>query len=353
MTNYPPVGVIIEKRETDFIAGVSPISYEVVNPSGFWKKSLPSEECQKVTNGDSAACVTFSATNHLETTLDYFRDNYFIPSEYMSELSEYIDANGKWNFSDRFTAVMSGTTPKGNSQQRVWDSIRKDGLLPEKDLPNINLSLSQYYDTPIPQYLKDKAKRILNYLNFGYEWVSFNKLANVKDIEFHLKQCPLQIATPVCNWHNPIVTPCGLTVATHATEIYGVSDIINVFDSYPSYYKSLSLNYPIPFCLKGVVTVLDRKKPFFYFSDNLSYKDQGDDVLNLQMCLKYLGLFEGNPTGFYYNRTKEAVSRFQYEYRVAPSWVLYANGGKYCWSLTRSKLNEIFAGTKPTGLFIK
>ena len=62
-------GVLLGKRDSDFIAGVLP--YEERNPSGNWDAFLPPGEWQRVNGQETMACVTFSALNSIETTLNY------------------------------------------------------------------------------------------------------------------------------------------------------------------------------------------------------------------------------------------------------------------------------------------
>ena len=62
-------GVIEGARETDYVAGSLP--YEVRVPDGDWKQFLPKEEYQKLNGVETMACVSFSANNSVETTLNY------------------------------------------------------------------------------------------------------------------------------------------------------------------------------------------------------------------------------------------------------------------------------------------
>lgn len=255
----------------------------------------------------------------------------------------------RYNFNELYTYRMSGSSLGGNSQQRVWDSIRKDGLLPQRDLPkSTDITKEEYVNYVIPQNLKDKAKNIFNYFNFQYEWVSYAKPANIKDMSDSLRQCPLQIVTPVCNWYNPVIDYCGNVPPRHAIMAYSLKDIISIFDSYPTYRKKMSLSYYIPYVLKGIVSPVVKDKPKYVFNKNLSFGMRNVDVFNLQRCLKYLNLFVDNqnysvsPTGYYGLITKNAVSKFQYQYKIASDYVLRYNGGNLVGISTRAKLNEIF-----------
>lgn len=259
-----PNGVIIEPigvRPTDYLAGVnSPIGLAEVLPSGDWTPYLPSEERQKLKNGDTFACVSFSALNSLETQFNFLIATKQLTIEQITFLNDFgfMDANNKVNFSDRYTAKMSGTIKgKGNSLYNVANSIRHDGLLPEKDYPSVD-NVDGYY-AEIPQNLKDKAKEIKKYFEFNYEWI-------FSDFEQHLKQAPLQIATAVCSgWGgNEIIQKCDLPVS-HATLVYHKpADFIHDFDSYPPFYLKLASDYKLPWVLKILINQLTTKKPMRY-----------------------------------------------------------------------------------------
>lgn len=95
---YPIGGVIIEKRDTDFIVGdASGVEYKIVNESGDWEKYLPSNETQGARNGDTAGCVTFSALNVCESSLNFMlhtgklRDDIIQASIDMGYLEEEIN----------------------------------------------------------------------------------------------------------------------------------------------------------------------------------------------------------------------------------------------------------------------
>src|SRR5690242_6166491 len=131
MTDLPKnTGVIIEQKPQDFVAGTLP--YEVLNPSGDWTPYVPSAESQLLHHMDSMACVTFSCLNVIETQYKFFTGKDI-------------------NFSDRFIAKLSGTTPQGNSVQRVLDTINQYGLVLEEEWPTYPDFVWDDYYAPIPQ----------------------------------------------------------------------------------------------------------------------------------------------------------------------------------------------------------
>lgn len=189
-------GLIEGQRKDDFLGGTIP--YEVRLESGDWTPYLPPEEWQKNKVIDTMACVTFSALNSVET--------------------QYKFLMGKdRNFSDRFTARMSGTTTDGNWLFRVADSMRRDGLVEENDWPfPQNYTWDEYYATP-PIEIVNKARTFLNDFVIQYEWVDVTR----ESLEKHLKHAPIQV-----------------TIPGHAVlNFWRKEDVQKYFDSYEPFIK--------------------------------------------------------------------------------------------------------------------
>jgi len=216
------------------------------------------DETQAIYGLDVLACVTFSATSDLETKFNYYLKNNLFSQKTIDFLKNegYIGADGTINFSDRFTARMSGTTKNGNSLEAVADSIRKfHGLVPEADWPAPKEMLSEsdpskkwdiYYQLP-PQDVQDKGKRFLEHITIQREWTVLSGITQdaEKAIKDNLKYGPMQIAAAVCSpWmSNDGQTPiqgCGCTTQ-HGTIIYGYKDgeYWKDYDHYKSYRKKL------------------------------------------------------------------------------------------------------------------
>src|SRR3989304_7576448 len=196
-------GVILGQRNTDWQAGaISGIEYKELNPSGDWTQWLPKEEWQWKDNGfDTLACVTFSALNIIESLY-------------------YFHTGRQVNFSDRYTAFMSGTTSNGNWQWKVGDSIRKDGLVLEEEWPMIdNPTWDTYYTAP-PIEVINKAKDFLKDWQVNYEFIDFTKESLIK----HLKQAPIQVVFP-----------------NHAVMLFSTTEqVYKYFDSYAPFVRERS-----------------------------------------------------------------------------------------------------------------
>ena len=343
-------GVIIPPpRSTDWIAGgETGIAFAYVLPDGKWRTYLPTRETQKKRGLDVFGCVTFSALNSIETQVEFMAQAGIIGPTIWQEFTElgFIDIEGNFNASDRFTAKMSGTTINGNNMPAVWDSIRRDGLLPERDWQFIEgMTWDEYY-AEIPQELKDKAKKILDILSFAYEFVPPGL------IKEHIKQAPIHIAAPVCSpWNTAeVIQRCEITQAQHATMLYGIEDsgIRNDFDHYVPYEKKLAADYFIPYAIKGLVSLKKAVLPVgdlrHNFATNIEFGQTSAEVKILQDALRITGDFSAKvlSTGFYGEITRQAVLSFQVRNNVAPIAELRSVNGRRCGTKTRSKLNQLF-----------
>lgn len=266
----PPKALLLPViKPKDYLSGgLTGIDYQEVNPSGDWTKWLPTKERQKF-KFDTNECSTISATKCLEIQFNFLRNDFTIEALKWFNDNGYIDENGNFNFSERFSGIMAGTSINGNSQNVVWESIRNVGLLPQKDL-NYSLEISNQFDTPmdmckdyydkaaITQEMKDKALKVLDWVLIQYEWVASGN-PNPGGIKKALKQAPVQIGTPVCpDWNTGRVHDCGSRDIAHATTIYGVdyaSRGWKDFDHYNPFEKTLSDDYYIPYAVKAVVTI--------------------------------------------------------------------------------------------------
>lgn len=240
-------------RGTDWICGANTgISFQEMNHMGDWTVFLPSEERQSSIYFDSMACVTFSALNSIESQIRAHLAYQRLSTKTIWTLRDlgYFNDRLEFNLSDRFTAKMSGTTHLGNSIQCVWDSIRKDGVVPEGDYGYYsNLTWDDYY-CDVPQNLKDKGRKFLDLFDIKYEWLS----CDLGTFQKQLFQAPIQVAAPTCSgWNTDVpINKCSLK-PNHATMVYRVGNTIHDFDTYSPFRKELVLDYPIFYALKGVV----------------------------------------------------------------------------------------------------
>lgn len=213
-------GVLLGQRETDFIAGASPIEYEIRNPQGNWKRPLAERQKNFL---ETMACVSFSGINCCE--------------------SQEIHQTGKEeNYSDRWIAKISGTTKEGNYLYKVGDAIRNFGLVKESSYPSRqDMKWDEYYaEIPPAKFAELKAE--------GQEWLKkwdvkteFVIPPSKENLMREIKHAPIQIVRP------------GHAVMSFFCE----ADVINYFDTYSPFekkapYSIIEAAYKIVITLKNM-----------------------------------------------------------------------------------------------------
>lgn len=143
-----------KKRPTNFQYGA--VDKQVLMPERDWTYLQPECEIQKTEKVDLMNCVTQASINAISLIL---QKKFGI----------------KENWSQRFTAKMSGTTTRGNSLYAVANSIRNDGIVLEVDWSyNKMMSWMQYYAEPY-YAVKQKGKKFILEFDVSYEFIPTNK----------------------------------------------------------------------------------------------------------------------------------------------------------------------------------
>ena len=325
---------------TDFLASAETgITLGELNPTGDWRPWLPSDERQRLQGGsnfESNSCVTFSATNVLETGANFALAKGLWHEDCVQWLRDngYIDAQGKLNLSDRFTSKMSGTVPdRGNQLQKVWDSLRHDGAVPEAKWPfpvaeiNAAATLAEqraiYFREPT-QAVKDLGKEFAKHFEVLYDWVSFPGAALTRDqFAERLKTSPIQIATAVCKpWNtDEVIQACGAGGAHATTLIEAEPQVYRIYDHYSPFIKMFAPDYSLTYAMRGVL--VPKAAPPHVFNQNLEAGAKGAEVTALQRALQKLKDKAGAPYmkpglfGPYGPQTQEALAHFQLEAGIA------------------------------------
>lgn len=245
-------GLLFKFQETDFMLGDSRLSATLLKPDGDWREFLPSGEKQRLFGFDTMSCTTFSAMNLLETMFKFFLKNGKFSNTQIKKMEELgVLKNGEFNFSDRFTAIMSSTTPNGNYFQNVWNSVKNDGLLAEADFPFAGNSWADYHDkTKITQAMKDKAAKMKDIFEMNYEWVTFQPDTTGLMNEA-IKYSPIHAGIPFPAYH-AILLP----------------KIDYIFDSYDPFLYAR--NVAVNFSMKIIISIKTEPVPttpsYTYFS---------------------------------------------------------------------------------------
>lgn len=235
-----------DPKPSDYMIGASPIEHEVRLFNGNWEDYLPEDEWQKKNNVETMSCVSFSALNSVEMQINWMLAHNKLRQDTLDFLyqNEYI-RDGKVNFSDKFIAILSETTPRGNYMEKVARTIRNYGMIPEQMLPFGEPKTWDEYHNPaqITEEMKELGLEFLKHFVIRYEWVHTTNTGGLlskqrADRLHHLRHAPLQMATE-----------------RHATAYYlGVDKVRwGEYDSYSPFRKDRSWTYFTPACLKILV----------------------------------------------------------------------------------------------------
>lgn len=336
MQNIHQTGLIVlPPSPEDYIAGgFTAVPDQVRIENGNWADYLPSKERQYSIGFDTMACTSFSALNVIETQVNFLVKEKILSDTQIARLRSlgFFDANGFFNASDRFLAIMSGTTSRGNDFKSVWESVRKNGLLPESDLPFGGTSFAEYHGASISPEMIIKAKEIFDVLTFQYEWVFFDgdprfDVAAQKATREALAQAPVQIAIPL--------------PGTHATMMFAMNPEVafSTFDQYEPFIFIDAWEVPIHYALKGYVSVKN-DEPFIFTKDlHLTSRDPEvaklQEVLNRDPDTQIAKTGAGSPgqeTVVFGQLTHNAVVKYQQKHGIRPT-------SGYVGTLTRKVLN--------------
>jgi hypothetical protein len=208
---------------------------------------------------DKMACVTFSAHNTIETMVNFFLSEEKGGNTSYTDILNVFRAfslikDGEANFSDRYTAKMSGTSLRGNSLQVVANSIRHNGLVPEDKWPYVN-DWNEYYKTIGSDIIK-LGQLFTEYIDIAYEWVDQSQFNDTK------KYAPLQ--TSVCadgSWFGDGVIPRNNGALNHAVMNNGFvyTQYDKIGDSYEPFQKKVAWDFNLG---NGLIFTITLKKKF-------------------------------------------------------------------------------------------
>lgn len=263
-----PNGVIYDPKPTDYMTGDGNIASEV-RTNGDWTPYVPKGERQSGNGFDSNDCTGFAYTNVIETQFKFLKDKIPVATLVWLSQNGYLDENGDLNCSDRALGSMAGTTSAGNSLNKVADTARTQGLIPESKWPSVFTTYAEYYKS-VPQDLLNLGKEFLAHFEMPYEQVPVNLTGEA------LKSAPLYVALVTCGgWSNaepPAIAWCNAQGSNHCVALLKQNDY-RIFDSYPipggSFIKDLSTDYSIPYFYKVLLNPKGVSMPKkFYVNDN-------------------------------------------------------------------------------------
>jgi len=212
----------------------------VVNESGNWLSWLPVMEEQNRWGFETMSCATFGTLNAYEILLRY---------------KGYEEVN----YSDRFTSLLAGTTPRGNSPHKVADIARRKGLLSETRLPfSQEVATWEKYYSGIDAEMLAEAQTFVKRWDLSHSWVWTGSVDVGRQRELlatALKRSPVGVA--VFGWaateqvdkstgevERVYLRPAGVGVNHWCLLVdIEVDGTYVVLDSYEPFIKKLDKNY--------------------------------------------------------------------------------------------------------------
>jgi len=201
------------------VTGITPV---VLQEDRDFGKFLPKYEAQYDPKFDTMACVPFSALNCVETML----------------IRKY---GVERNFSDRFTAKLSGTTINGNYFSAVADSITTlHGIVFEESWPwDVTFDWDTFY-LPVPSDVREVGKVSLKTYRIKSEVV----WDNVVTLYEALKYSPLQVAIHAYGEIKDDIYQRTEAQGNHAVELFKAvkDEYWVIYDHYERKFKKLAWN---------------------------------------------------------------------------------------------------------------
>jgi len=229
---------------------------------------LPISEKQSNNVVKTASCVSFSALNCLETIL---KRKY----------------NVEFNFSDRFTSVMSNThKTNGNTFSRVGGSIMDNGIIEESicpSNPNLYKTVDDFYELNVDYVgsygvsygrlfrdmtLRERGRQFRENFEIQRRWIGWNGVKN-EVLNEYLRYGPIQVS--VYAWSQPLngVYEYVRQDTNHAVMLFkmekeGTKWRKYVYDSVGGQIRALGHDFYIGSALQYNITLKESLSPWIF-----------------------------------------------------------------------------------------
>lgn len=265
------------------------ISVEDLN----WLPLLSKGELQKI-QYETMGCVSFSALNVLEGVMNYHLRNNLLSEGNVAWLTAqgYLNAEGDFDCSDCFTTAMSGTSNKGNTGRRVWNSMRNDGIVPEKVYPWNGQTADEYRDpSRIPQSVKDLGLEFKKRFDVQYETIAKPTEEKFKKA---LKSSPIQVfIATTCPIEQGIQQACGNTT-NHAVSMIDDTDPRNYYPLFDQYIRQPNATGQEKFIRK-----VAKDFSFYITAFTCTVTEKEEQPEDMNTFVKVLKDSQGKTTGFF------------------------------------------------------
>ncbi len=226
--------IVIE--EDEWILGATEIEREVINPSGDWSDYLPTYEPQAV-NFETYGCTIFGGTNQIEI------------------LHKFLFGEEP-NYAERYNYIIAKIRSPGASPHKVYETIRKEGLINNELLPMTKTYGEYLKPDPMDKGLLVKGQHWLNEYEYHHDWLKNPTRKQLKD---NLKYCPIGMSVTAWFEENGVFVDRGAR-NTHWVVLFAYEgENPLVFDSYDRKVKKLHKDHRIAFAKR--ITLKRRTEP--------------------------------------------------------------------------------------------
>jgi hypothetical protein len=253
-----------------------------VLPGGHWTPYIPTDDELQERNGlETMNCSNYGTLNCLETLL-------------------YKKYTLRFDGSERYTGVMTGTTPEGNSPHKVIETIRTDcGLIAEQYLPfdqHIHVWEEYYAPNPMSAFLLKMGKEFLTQWQIGHEWVFTSGALKDKQQKLleALQYSPIGVSVDAWQEDNGLYVKDVGADDNHWVMLYDYveGEYWNILDQYDNTHKKLAWDYDFRFAKRYDITMLPQV-PLHAWQTYLTEKVQ-DLITRVQQLIAQL--MHENPT---------------------------------------------------------
>lgn len=219
---------------------------DVLQEHGQWDDYLPVFEFQYRNQLETSNCVTYGTLNCIEILL-------------AKKYGEKID------HSERYVGVLAGTSPEGNTPNKVSETIRKtSGLILESELPfDDSVKTWNEYYSPKPmesKYLFLGGDWLKKY-RFKHEWVFTGGSVEEKRKKLlqALRHSPLGVSVYAWSDNDGVYYKPQGSQDNHWTVLYGYEQgrFWKVFDSYDATLKKLAWDYDFGFAKRFYIEKIE------------------------------------------------------------------------------------------------
>lgn len=270
----PRGNIALPRDSRDFVKGASsPIPYVVRNPSGDWTDFFfPDAWIEQLYEGkyDTDSCWLFHAFDQWEEQLEWLKGNGQFSQAALDLFGQLglFDADGHWDLSRDYLAVLGGLRNNGGSQITASQLLASYGAIGASRLSYAGQDgtyqefLGNFFDpSRVTAEMIQQGRQFLQYVNVAYEWIGDgNSTPPLQDMRASLLQSPLGIGIPIPSnvraWNVPDVKYDGSRVVQHAVTLLAVNPdgSYKVLDQYNPAIKTLSADYYIPLVSNAVLT---------------------------------------------------------------------------------------------------